>query len=84
MMSVLLGKPLVLHEQNSVAAWQPKVLRVPTRVQRIPERPQEGCLGRQSASSGLPAAARGPVERLGSRAGKLRLLVVAAVWAPKR
>jgi UDP-N-acetylglucosamine--N-acetylmuramyl-(pentapeptide) pyrophosphoryl-undecaprenol N-acetylglucosamine transferase len=51
MMSVLLGKPLVLHEQNSVAGMANKVLAgVADRVfSAFPRCHEEGTLGRQPA-----------------------------------
>ncbi|HWI78039.1 MAG TPA: undecaprenyldiphospho-muramoylpentapeptide beta-N-acetylglucosaminyltransferase [Ramlibacter sp.] len=77
MMSVLLGKPLVLHEQNSVAGMANRILAsVADRVfTAFP-----GVLGK-GAWIGNPLRPAflqqpGPAERLGSRSGPLRLLVV--------
>jgi UDP-N-acetylglucosamine--N-acetylmuramyl-(pentapeptide) pyrophosphoryl-undecaprenol N-acetylglucosamine transferase len=77
MMSVLLGKPLVLHEQNSVAGMVNKVLagvadRVFTAFPNV---------FRKSEWVGnplRPAFLRqpGPVERFAGRSGPLKLLVV--------
>jgi len=77
MMSVMLGKPLVLHEQNSVAGMANRILagvadRVFTAFPNVLKK---------AAWVGNPLRAGflqqpGPVERLGSRAGRLRLLVV--------
>jgi UDP-N-acetylglucosamine--N-acetylmuramyl-(pentapeptide) pyrophosphoryl-undecaprenol N-acetylglucosamine transferase len=60
MMSVLLGKPLVLHEQNSVAGMVNKVLAgVADRVfHRLPECVSQGRVGRQPPASGLHPPAR--------------------------
>ncbi|MBC7604732.1 MAG: undecaprenyldiphospho-muramoylpentapeptide beta-N-acetylglucosaminyltransferase [Ramlibacter sp.] len=77
MMSVLLGKPLVLHEQNSVAGMANKVLavvadRVFTAFPNVM---------RKGAWVGNPLRAAfldqpGPQERFASRTGKLKVLVV--------
>ncbi|MDB5874003.1 MAG: murG [Ramlibacter sp.] len=77
MMSVLLGKPLVLHEQNSVAGMANRILagvadRVFTAFPNV---------FKKAAWVGNPLRAPflqqpGPAERLGSRTGPLRLLVV--------
>ena len=77
MMSVLLGRPLVLHEQNSVAGMANRILagvadRVFTAFPNVLKK---------AAWVGNPLRAGflqkpGPVERMGSRAGRLRLLVV--------
>jgi UDP-N-acetylglucosamine--N-acetylmuramyl-(pentapeptide) pyrophosphoryl-undecaprenol N-acetylglucosamine transferase len=77
MMSVALGRPLVLHEQNSVAGMANRILagvadRVFTAFPNVLKK---------AAWVGNPLRAGflqqpGPVERLGSRAGRLRLLVV--------
>jgi UDP-N-acetylglucosamine--N-acetylmuramyl-(pentapeptide) pyrophosphoryl-undecaprenol N-acetylglucosamine transferase len=77
MMSVLLGKPLVLHEQNSIAGMANKVLagvadRVFTAFPNVLKK---------AAWVGNPLRPAfvqqpGPAERLGSRTGPLRLLVV--------
>ena len=77
MMSVLLGKPLVLHEQNSVAGMANRVLagvadRVFCAFPNVLKKaawvgnPLRVAFLRQSP----------PAERLGSRTGPLRLLVV--------
>jgi UDP-N-acetylglucosamine--N-acetylmuramyl-(pentapeptide) pyrophosphoryl-undecaprenol N-acetylglucosamine transferase len=77
MMAVLLGKPLVLHEQNSVAGMANKVLAaVADRVfTAFP-----GVLGK-AKWVGNPLrpgflSQPGPRERLASRTGPLRLLVI--------
>jgi UDP-N-acetylglucosamine--N-acetylmuramyl-(pentapeptide) pyrophosphoryl-undecaprenol N-acetylglucosamine transferase len=77
MMSVLLGKPLVLHEQNSVAGMANRVLAgVADRVfTAFPD------VMRKAAWVGNPLRTPfleqpGPAERLGARKGPLRLLVV--------
>jgi UDP-N-acetylglucosamine--N-acetylmuramyl-(pentapeptide) pyrophosphoryl-undecaprenol N-acetylglucosamine transferase len=77
MMSVLLGKPLVLHEQNSIVGMANRILAgVADRVfSAFPN------VLKKAAWVGNPLRAGylqqpGPVERLGSRAGQLRLLVV--------
>lgn len=77
MMSVLLGKPLVLHEQNSVAGMANRVLagvadRVFTAFPNVLKKAQ--WVGNPLRAGFLQQP--GPVERLGSRAGRLRLLVV--------
>jgi UDP-N-acetylglucosamine--N-acetylmuramyl-(pentapeptide) pyrophosphoryl-undecaprenol N-acetylglucosamine transferase len=77
MMSVLLGKPLVLHEQNSVAGMANRILAsVADRVfTAFP-----GVLGKATwVGNPLRRAflqQPDPAERLGSRSGPLRLLVV--------
>jgi UDP-N-acetylglucosamine--N-acetylmuramyl-(pentapeptide) pyrophosphoryl-undecaprenol N-acetylglucosamine transferase len=65
MMSVLLGKPLVLHEQNSVAGMANKVLAgVADRVfTAFPKRAEEGAVGRQSAARSLPRSPIRPALR---------------------
>jgi UDP-N-acetylglucosamine--N-acetylmuramyl-(pentapeptide) pyrophosphoryl-undecaprenol N-acetylglucosamine transferase len=77
MVSVLLGKPLILHEQNSVAGMANRILaRVADRVFcAFPH------VLKKAAWVGNPLRAAflrqsGPAERLGSRTGPLRLLVV--------
>jgi UDP-N-acetylglucosamine--N-acetylmuramyl-(pentapeptide) pyrophosphoryl-undecaprenol N-acetylglucosamine transferase len=77
MMSVLLGKPLVLHEQNSVAGLSNRILAgVADRVfSAFPD------VLKKATWVGNPLRAPflaqpGPAERLGSRTGPLRLLVV--------
>jgi UDP-N-acetylglucosamine--N-acetylmuramyl-(pentapeptide) pyrophosphoryl-undecaprenol N-acetylglucosamine transferase len=77
MMSVLLGKPLVLHEQNSIAGMANRVLagvadRVFTAFPNV---------FKKAAWVGNPLRPAfvqqpGPAQRLGSRTGPLRLLVV--------
>jgi UDP-N-acetylglucosamine--N-acetylmuramyl-(pentapeptide) pyrophosphoryl-undecaprenol N-acetylglucosamine transferase len=77
MMSVLLGKPLVLHEQNSIAGMANRVLagvadRVFTAFPNV---------FKKAAWVGNPLRPAfvqqpEPAERLGSRTGPLRLLVV--------
>ena len=70
MMSVALGKPLVLHEQNSVAGMANRILsKVAARVFR-----KADWVGNPLRAAFLQQP--GPVERLGVRAGRLRLLVV--------
>ncbi len=77
MMSVLLGKPLVLHEQNSVAGMANRVLAsVADRVfSAFPNVMKKAVWVGNPLRSGF-LQQPGPVERLGSRAGQLRLLVV--------
>jgi UDP-N-acetylglucosamine--N-acetylmuramyl-(pentapeptide) pyrophosphoryl-undecaprenol N-acetylglucosamine transferase len=77
MMSVLLGKPLVLHEQNSVAGMANRILAgVADRVfTAFPD------VLKKAAWVGNPLRPAflqqpGPAERLGSRNGPLHLLVV--------
>ena len=77
MMAALLGKPLVIHEQNSVAGLANKVLAgVADRVLcAFP-----GALAR-AVATGNPiraeiAALEAPAERYARRTGRLRLLVV--------
>ncbi|HWI80907.1 MAG TPA: undecaprenyldiphospho-muramoylpentapeptide beta-N-acetylglucosaminyltransferase [Ramlibacter sp.] len=77
MMSVLLGKPLVLHEQNSVAGMANRVLaavadRVFTAFPNVLKR--AAWIGNPLRASFLNQP--GPAERLGARSGPLRLLVV--------
>jgi len=77
MMSVLLGKPLVLHEQNSVAGMANRILagvadRVFTAFPNVLKKAL--WVGNPLRAGFLQQP--GPVERLGSRAGRLRLLVV--------
>jgi UDP-N-acetylglucosamine--N-acetylmuramyl-(pentapeptide) pyrophosphoryl-undecaprenol N-acetylglucosamine transferase len=77
MMSVLLGKPLVLHEQNSVAGMANRVLAgVADRVfTAFPNVLSKGkWVGNPLRPAFLEQA--GPAERMGSRTGPLRLLVV--------
>jgi len=77
MMSVLLGKPLVLHEQNSVAGMANRILagvadRVFTAFPNVLKKAL--WVGNPLRAGFLQQP--GPVERLGTRAGRLRLLVV--------
>jgi UDP-N-acetylglucosamine--N-acetylmuramyl-(pentapeptide) pyrophosphoryl-undecaprenol N-acetylglucosamine transferase len=77
MMSVLLGKPLVLHEQNSVAGMANRILAaVADRV--FTAFPHVLGKGTWVGNPLRPAFLQqpGPAERLGSRGGPLRLLVV--------
>jgi UDP-N-acetylglucosamine--N-acetylmuramyl-(pentapeptide) pyrophosphoryl-undecaprenol N-acetylglucosamine transferase len=77
MMSVLLGKPLVLHEQNSVAGLANRILAaVADRV--FTAFPGVLSKGAWVGNPLRPAFLQqpGPAERLGSRSGPLRLLVV--------
>ena len=77
MMSVLLGKPLVLHEQNSVAGMANRVLAgVADRVfSAFPQvLTKARWIGNPLRSEFLQQP--GPQQRLGSRSGPLRLLVV--------
>lgn len=77
MMSVLLGKPLVIHEQNSIAGLANKVLA------RVADRILCGFPGalERATLTGTPvrpevAALPAPEARYGARAGPLRVLVV--------
>jgi UDP-N-acetylglucosamine--N-acetylmuramyl-(pentapeptide) pyrophosphoryl-undecaprenol N-acetylglucosamine transferase len=77
MMAALIGRPLVVHEQNSVAGLTNRVLaRVADRVMvAFPE----ALAGAQWSGNPVRedvAALAPPAERYGSRAGPLRLLVV--------
>ena len=77
MMSVLLGKPLVLHEQNSIAGMANKVLagvadRVFTAFPKVMAKARWVGNPLRPAFLHQPA----PAERLGGRTGPLRLLVV--------
>jgi UDP-N-acetylglucosamine--N-acetylmuramyl-(pentapeptide) pyrophosphoryl-undecaprenol N-acetylglucosamine transferase len=77
MMSVALGKPLVLHEQNSVAGMANRILagvadRVFTAFPKVFKK--AAWVGNPLRTAFLQQP--GPVERLGARAGRLRLLVV--------
>ncbi|MGZ5787443.1 MAG: undecaprenyldiphospho-muramoylpentapeptide beta-N-acetylglucosaminyltransferase [Ramlibacter sp.] len=77
MMSVLLGKPLVLHEQNSVAGMANRILAaVADRVfTAFPHVLKKGAwVGNPLRPAFLQQP--GPAERLGSRSGPLHLLVV--------
>lgn len=77
MMSVLLGKPLVLHEQNSVAGMANRILAaVADRVfTAFPNVLKKGAwVGNPLRPAFLQQP--GPAERLGSRSGPLHLLVV--------
>jgi UDP-N-acetylglucosamine--N-acetylmuramyl-(pentapeptide) pyrophosphoryl-undecaprenol N-acetylglucosamine transferase len=77
MMSVLLGKPLVLHEQNSVAGMANKVLAgVADRVfTAFPQVLKKGAWVGNPLRAGF-LQQPGPVERMGHRSGSLRLLVI--------
>ena len=77
MMSVLLGKPLVLHEQNSIAGMANKVLagvadRVFTAFPKVMKKAR--WVGNPLRPAFLHQSA--PAERMGGRSGPLRLLVV--------
>lgn len=77
MMSVLLGKPLVLHEQNSVAGLANKVLagvadRVFTAFPNVMAKAKWVGNPLREAFLSQP----GPVERFAGRTGPLKLLVV--------
>ena len=77
MMSVALGKPLVLHEQNSVAGMANRILagvadRVFAAFPNVLKKAQ--WVGNPLRAAFLQQP--GPVERLGARTGRLRLLVV--------
>ncbi len=77
MMGVLCGKPLVLHEQNSVAGMANKVLaRVADRVfAAFPDAmPQAQWVGNPLRAEFLSVP--GPVERFAGRTGPLKVLVV--------
>ena len=77
MMGVLLGKPLVLHEQNSVAGLANKVLAgVADRVYTaFPDVMKEGQWVGNPLRAGFLQQAP-PAQRYGARSGPLRLLVV--------
>lgn len=77
MMAVLAGKPLVLHEQNSVAGMANRVLagvadRVFTAFPNVFKKAQWVGNPLRTAFTQQP----GPVERFAGRSGPLRLLVV--------
>jgi UDP-N-acetylglucosamine--N-acetylmuramyl-(pentapeptide) pyrophosphoryl-undecaprenol N-acetylglucosamine transferase len=77
MMSVLLGKPLILHEQNSVAGMANKVLagvadRVFTAFPKVFKKGR--WIGNPLRSAFLEQAE--PTQRFANRRGPLRLLVV--------
>ncbi|MFC5498653.1 undecaprenyldiphospho-muramoylpentapeptide beta-N-acetylglucosaminyltransferase [Caenimonas terrae] len=77
MMSALLGKPLVLHEQNSIAGMANKVLagvadRVFTAFPKVMAKARWVGNPLRPAFLHQPA----PAERMGARTGPLRLLVV--------
>jgi UDP-N-acetylglucosamine--N-acetylmuramyl-(pentapeptide) pyrophosphoryl-undecaprenol N-acetylglucosamine transferase len=77
MMSVLLGRPLVLHEQNSVAGMSNKVLAgVADRVfSAFPQvMPKAMWVGNPLRAGFLAQGA--PAERFAGRSGPLKLLVV--------
>lgn len=77
MMGVLLGKPLVLHEQNSVAGMVNKVLAgVADRIlTAFPGVLNKGAWVGNPLRTAFTRQA-GPAERFAGRAGPLRLLVV--------
>ena len=77
LMSTMLGKPLVLHEQNSVAGMANKVLaKFARRVfTAFPNVIDKGEWVGNPLREGF-VSQPGPVERLGSRSGPLRVLVV--------
>ena len=77
LMSAFLGKPLVLHEQNSIAGMANKVLagvadRVFSAFPNVMKRAI--CVGNPLRRMFLQQP--GPAERLASRTGRLKLLVV--------
>jgi UDP-N-acetylglucosamine--N-acetylmuramyl-(pentapeptide) pyrophosphoryl-undecaprenol N-acetylglucosamine transferase len=77
MMSVLLGKPLVLHEQNSIAGMANKILagvadRVFTAFPNVMKKAQ--WVGNPLRDAFLQQPE--PAERIASRTGPLKLLVV--------
>ncbi len=77
MMGVLAGKPLVLHEQNSIAGLANKVLagvadRVYTAFPRV--LPKASWIGNPLRAAFLQQPA--PAERFAGRSGPLKLLVV--------
>ncbi|WP_213952945.1 undecaprenyldiphospho-muramoylpentapeptide beta-N-acetylglucosaminyltransferase [Variovorax sp. dw_954] len=77
MMSVLLGKPLVLHEQNSVAGMANKVLA--SLADRVFSAFPDVLKNAKWVGNPLRAAflsQPGPQERFAGRSGPLRLLVV--------
>jgi UDP-N-acetylglucosamine--N-acetylmuramyl-(pentapeptide) pyrophosphoryl-undecaprenol N-acetylglucosamine transferase len=77
MMSVLLGKPLILHEQNSVAGLANRVLaEVADRVfTAFPNAIRKAvCIGNPLRQAFTRQAA--PAQRFSGRSGPLRLLVV--------
>ena len=77
LVSALLGKPLVLHEQNSVAGMANKVLATLARrvFSAFPDvLKQARWIGNPLRPAFLQQA--GPQQRLGSRSGPLKLLVV--------
>lgn len=81
MMTVLLGKPLVLHEQNSIAGLTNKVLaRVADRVlQAFPTAFTDSRLKATLTGNPIRAEIRQiapPTERFTDRSGPLRILVV--------
>jgi UDP-N-acetylglucosamine--N-acetylmuramyl-(pentapeptide) pyrophosphoryl-undecaprenol N-acetylglucosamine transferase len=77
LMAALLGKPLVLHEQNSVAGLANRLLaRLATRVfEAFPGALQRArCIGNPLRAEFLQQD--GPQQRFAQRSGPLRLLVV--------
>ena len=78
------GKPLVLHEQNSVAGMANKVLAGGRPgVHRLPQRVQEGPVGGQPLRAAFTRQAA-PAERFAGRTGPLRLLVVGGSLGARR
>ena len=77
MMAVLLGKPLVLHEQNSVAGLANKVLaRVADRIMvAFPGALSQGRWCGNPVSAAI-AAVEPPEQRYAHRSGRLRVMVV--------
>ncbi len=77
MMAALTGRPLVVHEQNSVAGLTNKVLaRVADRVLVAFPGALAGAQWSGNPVRGNVAALPGPQERYAARTGPLRLLVV--------
>ena len=77
MMALLLNRPLVVHEQNSVAGLANKVLsRVADRVlAAFPETLAKACLTGNPVRAEITALAE-PVARFAGRSGPLQVLVV--------
>lgn len=85
MMSVLLGAPLVLHEQNSIAGLANRVLaRVADRVLCAFPGALPGAEWVGNPIRADLAALPSPQARYAERSGPLRVLVVGAAWAPPR
>ncbi len=77
MMAVLLGKPLVLHEQNAVAGMANRVLaKVADRVLTAFPQALPGAQWSGNPVRNDIAALAAPAERYAARSGPLRLLVV--------